>query len=61
MPKNRRSFKFRVWRLVVSSPFEYFIMVMIAMNTIILMMKVRLSFNPLTSARRLAALSVSIL
>ena len=61
MPKNRRSFKFRVWRLVVSSPFEYFIMVMIAMNTIILMMKVRLSFCPLTSARRLAALSVSIL
>jgi len=61
MPKNRRSFKFRVWRLVVSSPFEYFIMVMIAMNTIILMMKVRLSFSPLTSARRLAALSVSIL
>jgi len=40
MPKNRNSFKFRVWRLVVSSPFEYFIMVMIAMNTIILMMKV---------------------
>ena len=41
MPKNRNSFKFRVWRLVVSSPFEYFIMIMIAMNTIILMMKVR--------------------
>jgi len=41
MPKNRNSFKFRVWRLVVSSPFEYFIMIMIAMNTVILMMKVR--------------------
>jgi len=40
MPKNRNSFKYHVWRLVVSSPFEYFIMVMIAMNTIILMMKV---------------------
>jgi len=40
MPKNKHSVKFRVWKLVVSTPFEYFIMVMIAMNTIILMMKV---------------------
>jgi len=40
MPKNKNSAKFRVWKLVVSTPFEYFIMVMIAMNTIILMMKV---------------------
>jgi len=40
MPKNKNSTKFRVWKLVVSTPFEYFIMVMIAMNTIILMMKV---------------------
>ena len=40
MPKNKNSVKFRVWKLVVSTPFEYFIMVMIAMNTIILMMKV---------------------
>jgi len=40
MPKNKNSAKFRVWKLVVSTPFEYFIMVMIAMNTIVLMMKV---------------------
>jgi len=40
MPKNKNSVKFRVWKLVVSTPFEYFIMVMIAMNTVILMMKV---------------------
>jgi len=40
MPKNKNSVKFRVWKLVVSTPFEYFIMVMIAFNTIILMMKV---------------------
>ncbi|CAH1786625.1 unnamed protein product [Owenia fusiformis] len=39
MPKNKDSVKFRIWRLVVSAPFEYFIMVMIALNTIILMMK----------------------
>lgn len=40
MPKNKDSIKYRIWKLVVSSPFEYFIMVMIALNTIILMMKV---------------------
>lgn len=40
MPKNKNTIKFRVWQLVVSTPFEYFIMVMIALNTIILMMKV---------------------
>jgi hypothetical protein len=40
MPKNKDSIKYRIWKLVVSTPFEYFIMVMIALNTIILMMKV---------------------
>uniref|UniRef100_A0A1I8G0I3 EF-hand domain-containing protein n=1 Tax=Macrostomum lignano TaxID=282301 RepID=A0A1I8G0I3_9PLAT len=39
MPKNKNSIKYRIWRLVVSTPFEYFIMVMIALNTLILMMK----------------------
>ncbi|KAL3308986.1 Voltage-dependent N-type calcium channel subunit alpha-1B, partial [Cichlidogyrus casuarinus] len=43
MPKNTKSFKYKVWRLVVSSPFEYYIMVMIALNTLILMMKY---YNP---------------
>jgi hypothetical protein len=43
MPKNKNTVKFRVWQIVVSTPFEYFIMVMIALNTIILMMKVRRS------------------
>lgn len=49
MPKNKSSAKFRVWKLVVSTPFEYFIMVMIAMNTIILMMKVSASLLRLVS------------
>ncbi len=40
MPKDKKSWKYRVWRLVVSTPFEYYIMVMIALNTLILMMKV---------------------
>ncbi|VEL35225.1 unnamed protein product [Protopolystoma xenopodis] len=39
MPKDRRSMKYRIWQLVVSTPFEYYIMVMIALNTLILMMK----------------------
>ncbi|XP_055380450.1 voltage-dependent calcium channel type A subunit alpha-1 isoform X7 [Condylostylus longicornis] len=40
MPKNRDSFKYKVWRIVVSTPFEYFIMMLIVFNTLLLMMKV---------------------
>ncbi|CAL8106991.1 unnamed protein product [Calicophoron daubneyi] len=39
MPQNAGSVKYRIWRLVVSSPFEYYIMMMIALNTLTLMMK----------------------
>ncbi|XP_074990422.1 voltage-dependent P/Q-type calcium channel subunit alpha-1A [Calonectris borealis] len=39
MPQNRQSFQYRMWQFVVSPPFEYTIMAMIALNTIILMMK----------------------
>ena len=42
MPKNKDSVKYRIWKMVVSPFFEYFIMTMIALNTIILMMKVRI-------------------
>jgi len=41
MPKNRFSIKYRIWKLVISQPFDWFIMFMIALNTLILMMKVR--------------------
>jgi hypothetical protein len=34
------SFKYKIWRVVVSTPFEYFIMSLIVLNTILLMMKV---------------------
>uniref|UniRef100_A0A915JC35 Voltage-dependent calcium channel alpha-1 subunit IQ domain-containing protein n=1 Tax=Romanomermis culicivorax TaxID=13658 RepID=A0A915JC35_ROMCU len=37
MPEDEDSFKFRIWRMVISTPFDYFIMVMIIGNTIILM------------------------
>ncbi|CAI5456021.1 unnamed protein product [Caenorhabditis angaria] len=39
MPEDKNSIKYRIWRLVTSAPFEYFIMTMICCNTIILMMK----------------------
>jgi len=44
MPKEMDSFKYKVWKVVVSTPFEYFIMILIILNTILLMMKVSLVF-----------------
>ncbi|KAG8231648.1 hypothetical protein J437_LFUL011490 [Ladona fulva] len=40
MPNKRNSFKYKIWRIVVSTPFEYFIMILIVLNTLLLMMKV---------------------
>lgn len=40
MPENTQSFQYRMWKFVVSAPFEYSIMIMIALNTVVLMMKV---------------------
>lgn len=40
MPQNKQSFQYKTWTFVVSPPFEYFIMAMIALNTVVLMMKV---------------------
>ncbi|XP_056590581.1 calcium channel, voltage-dependent, P/Q type, alpha 1A subunit, b isoform X9 [Triplophysa dalaica] len=39
MPQNKQSFQYRMWQFVVSPPFEYSIMTLIALNTIVLMMK----------------------
>ncbi|CAL8143658.1 unnamed protein product [Orchesella dallaii] len=39
MPKDRDSMKYKIWRLVASTPFEYFIMMLIVLNTLLLMMK----------------------
>ena len=44
MPKEMDSFKYKIWRVVVSTPFEYFIMTLIVLNTILLMMKVSCAF-----------------
>ena len=45
MPKDKDSLKYKIWRVVVSTAFEYFIMVLIVLNTILLMMKVRNEFD----------------
>lgn len=40
MPANKQSFQYKMWKFVVSPPFEYAIMSLIALNTVVLMMKV---------------------
>lgn len=40
MPTEKNSVNYKVWNFVVSSGFEYFILIMITLNTIILTMKV---------------------
>ncbi|KAK0092187.1 hypothetical protein PV326_001978, partial [Microctonus aethiopoides] len=39
MPNKRNSVKYKIWKMVVSTPFEYFIMILIVLNTLLLMMK----------------------
>lgn len=41
MPQNRQTFQYRLWHFVASPSFEYTVLVMIALNTVVLMMKVR--------------------
>lgn len=45
MPQNKQTFQYRMWEFVVSPPFEYTIMALIALNTIVLMMKVGQFFS----------------
>ncbi len=39
MPEERVGFKYRLWKIVESTAFEYFIMTLIVLNTILLMIK----------------------
>nr|XP_055036989.1 probable voltage-dependent N-type calcium channel subunit alpha-1B isoform X5 [Misgurnus anguillicaudatus] len=39
MPADKQSFQYKMWKFVVSTPFEYSILTMIAVNTVVLMMK----------------------
>jgi len=43
MPRTKHSFRHKVWTLITSKAFEYFILLMIGLNTVVLMMKVRLN------------------
>jgi len=42
MPTDTDSIQYEVWQLIMSKAFEYFILSMIGLNTLILMMKVGL-------------------
>lgn len=53
MPENKQSFQYKMWKFVVSSPFEYAIMTLIALNTVVLMMKVSPSSCPARQTRGL--------
>ena len=44
MPENPNSLQYKVWQFVDSVPFEYFIMLLIVGNTLILMLKVILFY-----------------
>ncbi|XP_063720723.1 voltage-dependent calcium channel type A subunit alpha-1-like isoform X3 [Symsagittifera roscoffensis] len=39
MPSDKNSFSYKVWKVVMSSVFEYMIMTLIVLNTLVLMMK----------------------
>ncbi|XP_029686834.1 voltage-dependent R-type calcium channel subunit alpha-1E-like isoform X4 [Takifugu rubripes] len=39
MPQNRQTLQYRLWHFVASPSFEYTVLVMIALNTVVLMMK----------------------
>ncbi|GFS56588.1 voltage-dependent calcium channel type A subunit alpha-1 [Trichonephila inaurata madagascariensis] len=43
MPPNKEGVKYRIWVMVDSTPFEYFIMLLIVCNTLLLMMKIYLT------------------
>jgi len=41
MPKDKASIQYEVWKFIMSKAFEYFILLMIGLNTVVLMMKVK--------------------
>ena len=57
MPKERNSVKYKIWRIVVSTPFEYFIMGLIVLNTVLLMMKVSVNESLLFPPQKIPPLS----
>lgn len=51
MPQNRQTFQYKLWHFVASPSFEYTVLVMIALNTVVLMMKVKHSVQQDCSCR----------
>ena len=45
VPEDKTTFSYKIWALCVSAPFEYFVLVLITLNTVILMMKVSFMIN----------------
>jgi len=45
VPEEQSGCRYHIWRLVTSPPFENFIMLLIVLNTVLLMMKVRTNPN----------------
>ena len=45
MPSDEKTLSYKVWLVVDSKPFELFIMALIILNTVILMMQVRLGLS----------------
>lgn len=48
IPPMHKHFKYKVWSIVVSQQFDYLIMLLIVLNTVLLMMKVNYDFTPHT-------------
>ena len=46
VPEETTGIRYHIWRLVTSPPFENFIMLLIVLNTVLLMMKVRILLFP---------------
>ncbi|XP_062867334.1 voltage-dependent N-type calcium channel subunit alpha-1B [Trichomycterus rosablanca] len=46
MPQDKQSYQYKMWKFVVSTPFEYSILTMIAVNTVVLMMKFSTASKP---------------
>ena len=51
IPEEQTGCLYHVWRLVTSPPFENFILFLIVLNTVLLMMKVMICTNVLTSVQ----------
>uniref|UniRef100_A0A0L8G525 Voltage-dependent calcium channel alpha-1 subunit IQ domain-containing protein n=1 Tax=Octopus bimaculoides TaxID=37653 RepID=A0A0L8G525_OCTBM len=61
MPKNKNSLKYKIWKVVVSPKFEYVVMILIALNTVVLMMKYNGSSHEYKNALQKLNLAFSVL